>query len=443
MATYEEVYNEFYDNNSKSEIMDAHLTFEKKKDKWYITTYDYFDYNKVDSSYLFYENGHFVKLPPPSPNKTLTGNFKQKINETDVIYYNLHQYYGYKGWYKDVIKDAQIFDYKTDSANYSLARAYSALANGLMFGRYRDARADALDLKLNNNCLSVTQIKLYDSLENLAIIYFKKTLHLNPAYKTIIGPIQIKYANECVEEFNMLLNYAQNASSAFILPDNIYPDSLLNRCRQVLSDCPKDAILLSYGDNDYYPILYLQQHDRFRRDVYLIHTTLLSIDRFIYHYQTPQLDAPGIDMGKLDLAIYEGEQNNYLEIEAPNTAKNITIDDLMRYLVKGKSASDEPELIDAVNAPKSNNIKDLTAFLDQRKRAIPASTIILKTDANGKPLINLSLNDTRFLGKNTWILYVIIHHLTDRKLCSPTLPDYELKNLIPFFKKNKSIYVMN
>ncbi len=439
MASYEAVYNEFYDNNKESVIMGGQITFEKKKDKWYVTTYQFFNNNKVDSSYLFFVDGHFVKLPPPSPNVTHTGNAKRKINDFQIVLYNLNQYYGYKGWYKDVIKDARLFKYTTDSAHYSLGRAYAALANGPLSVQYGDTPPeDIYHLELNNNCLNTAQIKRYDSLERLSIAEYKKTMQLNSSYQTFTGPVQIKYANEWVGTYHTLLTFAEHSAASFVLPGNIYPDSILNNCRQILMDCPKNAILLTYGDNDYYPILYLQKHDNIRRDVYLISSGLLSLDRYIYHYQTKQLDAKGIDMGNDDVSFYQNEQNNYIEIQKPKSDSTISIFELMKHLNENSPSAKSQ----TADKPESSSIEDLKKFITAKKHLLTASNIVLKIDKERKNDIKLCLEDTRFLTKDTWMLYIIIDHLNGRKLCTTTLPDFNLKNMAQYFKKSNSVYVL-
>lgn len=414
MATYQEVYNQFYDHSDNSTMVYVRVTFEKKKDKWYVRTYKPADYITPDTAYLFYAQGKFRELPI-SDNETeeFMQPSKDPINPTDIINYNLHSYFGYPGWYNDVIEDAAQFKYTTDSAMYSLARAYSSLANSLLSDQFGDAVSkEGFDLKMTNNCLTPAQIKKYDSVTQLATSNFRQTALINPAYETVVGPIQLKHANEIVVEFQGFLTYAENYAKNFRLPDNIYPDSILNPLRQNLLDCPKDAILLSFNDNDYYPVLYLQQHDSIRRDVYLMNTSLLGFDRYIYHYQTPQMNAKGINMGSLDTSFYTFQTNSYIVNTDNQSASGITFDDLMNSLEQKETMA-----------------------------KIVAGSITLR-EQNNKPAIKISLEDKPYIFKNEWVLYSIIHHLGDRKLCSALNKDNYLDDLNAFFKEHKSIYIL-
>jgi hypothetical protein len=414
MATYKEVYNHFYDHSENSTLKYVRVTFEKKKDKWYVSTYKPSDYITPDTSYLFYAQGKFQKLPTSgSETGEFTHSLKDPINPTDIINYNLHSYFGYPGWYNDVIKDATQFKYTTDSALYSLARAYSSLANSLLSDQFGDAVAkEGFDLKMTNNCLTPGQIKKYDSISQLAISNFKKTALINPAYETFVGSIQLKHANEIVVEFQGLLTYAGDYARTFRLPDNIYPDAVLKPLKQNLQDCPKDAILLSFSDNDYYPVLYLQQHDSIRRDVYLMNTSLLGFDRYIYHYQTPQMNAKGINMGSLDTSFYTFQTNSYVANTDHHSTSFITFDDLMNSLKQKKTMAQ-----------------------------ITAGSIIIREEHN-KPSIRISFEDKPYIFKNEWVLYSIIHHLGNRKLCSALNKDNYLDELNVFFKEHKSLYIL-
>lgn len=60
-----------------------------------------------------------------------------------------------------------------------------------------------------------------------------------------------------------------------------YADALLEFNRNIMASCERDAILFVNGDNDTYPMLYLQLVERFRRDITVVNVSLLNAPWFV------------------------------------------------------------------------------------------------------------------------------------------------------------------
>jgi len=60
-----------------------------------------------------------------------------------------------------------------------------------------------------------------------------------------------------------------------------YPDSIINMAKKYLDAVSKNGILFTYGDNDTYPLWYLQEYKNYRNDILVLNTSLLGLRRYI------------------------------------------------------------------------------------------------------------------------------------------------------------------
>ena len=384
-----EIVQRFYQTYDLPFNVYPRAVFEKKLDKWYIGVLK----QSRDGNYetrdvmLYYDaaKGYQI-LPLEKTSRAEPVDFNEYFDEWTTNNYNLHPYYGYTGWYKDVIALYTKKNSLSDDELYSLGRAYSAHASSMMNDLTLDAlKEEMFKCPFSINCLNEDQIKKYNLVIEAAQKSFSTLATRNPSYQTAVGPIAIKNANEHLVQFHSMLTFADNYALSMQLPDNLYPDSVINKSISMLSDCPLNAILVSFGDNDFYPLLYLQQKKKLRRDVHIVHYSLLGVDDHIFRATQPQFDAKGIDMA-LDTMNYRGNTNDVVVIE---------------------SRLDSIDFIRAIDIIKNGQVNEVGL------KTIPSRRLLLKT-GKGKVAINL---DKHYLLKNDIALLDIIQNLNGRKLC--------------------------
>ena len=260
------------------------LNFEKHPDGWFIRIDHYENQNisKAERELYWkaatnsYQEIDLLKRDRPSGDKFL---FRQGegYEQQDRKYF----YFGYRGCHWDAIqalKDKKKF---TDQESYYLARAYSAFANGFV-GDYRNTALPEHQFSLGNerNSMTTNQLAKFRKYNRLAIEYFEKTRELNPDFETFIGSLDIKIGNVHMERFLTLWTHQNEKEALKDLPDDLYPDYMRAVAHNYLASCPKNAILFTNGDNDTYPLLYVQAKENLRPDVTIVNFSMLQVPKY-------------------------------------------------------------------------------------------------------------------------------------------------------------------
>lgn len=112
-----------------------------------------------------------------------------------------------------------------------------------------------------------------------------------------------------------------------------------NHARNMLASLDKNAILITYGDNDTYPLWFLQEIEGFRRDVRIVNVNLLGTD-----WQNDQLTYKVNESDAVPMIWNKGEylgrklEYSYI-VEHPGVDKNafFKIDDVIKYVANPKN----------------------------------------------------------------------------------------------------------
>ncbi len=194
-------------------------------------------------------------------------------------------YYGYPGYYHDVIQLWEpMYESLSNDQLHGLARAYSAAAAGLLHNNSGMADSTRMfRLEATLNALSPEQLAQYKAAHQKAVDSYALLLRRDPAFETPVGSVAVKYANEVVDGFLTLSYFHNEKEASSLLKPDIYGPHILQAARNTLLSCPKDAVLISQGDNDTYPLLYLQAMEKLRTDVIVANVALLQTKPYYQH----------------------------------------------------------------------------------------------------------------------------------------------------------------
>jgi hypothetical protein len=317
---FEQVVKEFmvtYDSEELDE--DYTYSFAKKRDGWHV---ELTEKGGVTEDYLFWKlsNGKYKKLNlPKQRNKKKAKQASDYYPENwKSVHYNVCPYYGYTGWEYDVVADYSTQKNLPDSFVYGVGRAYSTMASNLLNNNSGFADSSkTFKLKMGRNALNSEQLATYRKYRHEAIAWFTKAGQMNPKLQTLVGEIGVKTANEFVCSFLDLRIYQNEEEAMKELPDTLYSEVYLNAAKNYLMSCSPNAVLLTNGDNDTYPLIYLQVKKGYRRDVLVVNASLLNTERYVNSLRTKVLDAKPLKLS-MSYADIENDKRSILLIDSDN-----------------------------------------------------------------------------------------------------------------------------
>lgn len=272
---------------------DTYPLFQKKKDGWYIVEDNYYNPGYLSNSQLFWslKDKAFQPLNYEATQND-SGQISAEINNYLILVdwnnqqydFERNRYFGYPGWDWDVINDPIKRNDCNDTLMESLARAYSNYASGFIIEQYgnhfENNDPDRKTLH-DSDIISQARIKKFILYEKKSIDAYRNLLRLNPGYQTRVGNITIKYANEHMYPYSDLVMAGDLVNAKIFLEEVEYPDSLIELSKAILKATAKDGILFTAGDNDTYPLWYLQEKENYRKDVLVININLLGLRRYV------------------------------------------------------------------------------------------------------------------------------------------------------------------
>lgn len=283
---------------------------------------------KLSDAQLFWsrETGRYQPLPYPRRRpEDLEHLASFEYNYQAAPYFDRYRYFGYYGYELDAIDELEPYASLSDRHLLQLARAYSDLAMNRLSNQYGFSDPERrFSLGTPPHALSTEQLTAYRRWQHEAIRLFRRLHAQAPDLELIVGDPWTKYSNEVMTAYLTLWIYQDEATAAAELRDSLYDPGLLAFARGTLADTPNGAILFCAGDNDFYPLLYLQQVLGVRPDVTLVSYPLL---------QSPVYRA-ALARYELDFLVPDAlNERSSLEITFPErSAEALPLDTLFQYL---------------------------------------------------------------------------------------------------------------
>ncbi len=148
----------------------------------------------------------------------------------------------------------------------------------------------------------------------------------------------------------------------------------------MLSSCDSNAILLTYGDNDTYPLWYLQEIEGFRKDVRIINFNLLGTD-----WQNEQLNFKVNDAAALPVIWkpehYRGGKLNYINyMEDPRVPKDryFSLEEIINFLISPENTIDR-------GGKQYNYLPTRNLLIPINKDAVIKSGLVKQSDSASIP----------------------------------------------------------
>lgn len=289
--SYEKVVKEFFLSYSHNREKESdRVFFAKKKDGWYVYIADTRLMDSIKTQQLFWNihtraykplTGFGPGLSKEEVNQKVTDGIKR---ESSAFLYGFERcrYFGYNGWDADMIKDFGDKIPENDTLLEGMARAYSQYALrylGEMPGTPIDD--DPLKAKFrrweNPGKARMDQFMFYS---NKSIDCYRLLAERSPGFRTLVGNSEMRFLDEQFHQYYQLMvyGYSKEAADALksIKSSKIYSDI----GRAYLDGCPPNSILITFGDNDTYPLWYAQLKEGYRKDVTVLNYDLLGTFRY-------------------------------------------------------------------------------------------------------------------------------------------------------------------
>lgn len=156
--------------------------------------------------------------------------------------------------------------------------------------------------------------------------YFQKVIEINPKYDgeifslgpyskitSIWGTLATKYIyEEKIDSARWAFEMGRKAGGFY--------NFILDFARNLLSSCEEDAILFTNGDNDTFPLLYLQLMENYRTDINVLNVNLLNLNWYTKKFTNQNM----VSKNSISLGLTNEQIDNLKMIKMPDEKISLT-----------------------------------------------------------------------------------------------------------------------
>lgn len=333
LSTVVDEFDKFY--AVKNNIVQLELS--KEPDGWFVMEKGFKnEIYKTLKKQLFWSKAKndFLALGYPSlikgkrkPKKTLRTFITN--NSYHVYGFERHYYYNYTFDNKHTIEALANKKNLTDSLLEALARAYSAYArplNDTSIKEYPNLPPISITAKVPENYAD-TFVKYVD----LDIATCRRLYMQNPYYETMVGNIFIKYSNEHMYAYLVLCEWGYEDKARKYLKEGLYGDAFLSFSKNYLVGVEDNSIIITNGDNDTYPLLYLQLQKGIKPNVHIINNSLLGVASYVKMIRKGYSGISSLPLSITQEA-YKSKSTDYALTKTSSTKVISNVQELVNYI---------------------------------------------------------------------------------------------------------------
>jgi hypothetical protein len=188
-----------------------------------------------------------------------------------------------------------------------------------------------------------------------------------------------------------------------------------------MSGCEPNAILFTEGDNDTYPLWYMQEIERYRPDIRVINLSLLGIEWYINQLGNKVNEAPAVSM-RWKPESYRGQRSDYLPVATDNP------NEMELGALVDAFTSDDPSQKRQVGGGDFINI-------------VPTNKVYLKHPTDSSRNLRFTLPGNAMMKNDLAIVAIIANNYGKRPIYfSTTVDQKHFEGLQPFCEQEGLIF---
>ncbi len=211
--------------------------------------------------------------------------------------------------------------------------------------------------------------------------------------------------------------------------------------KNYLESCPKDAILFTNGDNDTYPLWYVQYVERFRTDVTIVNLSLLGSGEYAELLRNSYFGSKPVKFTLKANQVTEGKRDvtDYLKdnpIANPNQYYELS--EIVSFVA---NETDPRAKASTSDGQQVNYLPSLKYKLSIDKSTWEKNKWISPGDTSVQPFIYWDLPRTRIYKNNLLLLDILANNINERPICfTTTTSDDTYIGLQNWFEFNGLVY---